>query len=234
MRPEHSLDAILEFYRELAAVHPSILTEGGGGPEQIGLACGFLGCDALPSSPILTTLPRFLHLRLSAAETPERLKSLLDYAISESSDRRAGSDCVLLRISELMFVEVVRRYLASLNADHPGWLGGLRDPHIGSVLAILHREPGYPWTLETLAKRAGMSRSILAERFLHFIGQPPMQYLAQWRMQVAARLLADDVTAKVAAVALEVGYDSEAAFSRAFKKVVGVPPSAWRARQRRG
>jgi AraC-like DNA-binding protein len=132
-----------------------------------------------------------------------------------------------------MFVEVVRRYLATLPAEQTGWLAGLRDHVVGRALALLHERPAHAWTLERLARDVGLSRSALAERFAHLVGQPPMQYLTRWRMQVAARLLADGV-AKVSAVALDVGYDSEAAFSRAFKKVAGVPPATWRERHAAG
>jgi AraC-like DNA-binding protein len=128
-----------------------------------------------------------------------------------------------------MFVEVVRRYLASLPAEQTGWLAGLRDPMIGRALTLLHERPAEAWTLEALARDVGLSRSALAGRFAHFVGHPPMHYLTRWRMQVAARLLADGV-AKVSAVAREVGYDSEAAFSRAFTKATGVPPATWRRR----
>jgi AraC-like DNA-binding protein len=155
------------------------------------------------------------------------LARLIDFAVMESQERRAGGECVRLRLSEVMFVEVVRRHLAGLPAEQTGWLAGLRDPSVGRALTCLHERPGDDWTLETLAKAAGLSRSALAERFTHFVGDPPMQYLTRWRMQVAARLLADG-QAKVATVGLQVGYDSEAAFSRAFKKAAGVPPSAWR------
>jgi AraC-like DNA-binding protein len=123
----------------------------------------------------------------------------------------------------------VRRYLEALPADQTGWLAGLRDPGTGRALALLHERPAHPWTLEQLAAQSGLSRSVLAERFTRLVGQPPMQYLASWRVQVAARLLADGA-AKVAAVGLEVGYASEAAFSRSFKKLAGVSPAAWRAR----
>jgi AraC-like DNA-binding protein len=129
-----------------------------------------------------------------------------------------------------MFVEVVRLYLAGLPAEHGGWLAGLRDHAVGRALTLLHERPGADWTLESLAKDVGLSRSALAERFTHFVGEPPMQYLTRWRMQAAARLLADG-HAKVSGVALQVGYDSEAAFSRAFKKAAGVPPAAWRSQR---
>jgi AraC-like DNA-binding protein len=136
---------------------------------------------------------------------------------------------VRLRLSELMFVEVVRRYLAAMPPGQTGWLAGLRDRIVGRALALLHERPGEAWTLEKLARDVALSRSALAERFSQFVGDPPMQYLTRWRMQAAARLLADGQE-KVSAVALQVGYDSEAAFSRAFKRAVGVPPGAWRTR----
>lgn len=205
---------------------PFAVTEGGGGPEQLGLVCGFLGCDVHPFNPLLAALPRLLHVRQAFA-AGDPLGRLIDFAIAESQDKRAGGECVRLRLSELMFVEVVRRYLAGLPAEQTGWLAGLRDRVVGRALAFLHERPGEDWTLEKLAKDVGLSRSALAERFAHFVGEPPMQYLARWRMQVAARLLADG-QAKVSTVALRVGYDSEAAFSRAFKKMAGVPPAAWR------
>jgi AraC-like DNA-binding protein len=136
---------------------------------------------------------------------------------------------VLLRLSELMFVEVVRRHLAALPRPEAGWLAALGDPEVGRALALLHARPGEPWTLDSLGREAGLSRSTLAQRFTDMVGEPPMRYLARWRMQLAARRLADG-GAKVQAVALEVGYDSEAAFSRAFKKIVGTSPAGWRKR----
>jgi AraC-like DNA-binding protein len=142
-----------------------------------------------------------------------------------------GGECVLGRLSELMFVDVVRRYLEALPPDRHGWLAGLREPFIGRALTALHRDPARAWTLEALAHEVGLSRSALAERFTDFVGQPPAQYLTNWRMQLAASYLLDG-TDNVAAVAERVGYESEAAFSRAFKKVVGVAPSQWRRRRR--
>jgi AraC-like DNA-binding protein len=223
-------------YQLAAGALPRTLVEGGGGPDRVRLACGFLGCDILPFNPILATLPRLLHVRradLPGSATGDRLGQLVDLAVAESGAGTAGADCVLLRVSELLFVEVVRRHLAALSPGQTGWLAGLRDPMVGRALGLLHQQPARPWTLETLAREAGLSRSALAERFTHFLDQPPMQYLARWRMQIAARLLADG-TAKVSAVAYDVGYDSEAAFSRAFKRAVGVPPATWRARQVQG
>jgi AraC-like DNA-binding protein len=137
---------------------------------------------------------------------------------------------MLTRLAELMFVEVLRRYLEDVTEERGGWLAGLRDPLVGRALALMHARPGHRWTLAELALASSSSRTILAERFAALVGVPPMQYLTQWRMQLAAaRLRASD--AKVATVAEEVGYDSEAAFSRAFKKATGVAPGRWRARE---
>jgi transcriptional regulator GlxA family with amidase domain len=132
-------------------------------------------------------------------------------------------------MSEMMFVDAVRRYVETLPEDSRGWLAGLRDRFIGRALALMHDAPANGWTVDDLGKRVGLSRSALHERFVEMIGQPPMQYLANWRMQVAAALLRD-TSATVAAIAQEVGYDSEAAFARAFKRRTGKPPAAWRMR----
>ena len=158
-----------------------------------------------------------------------RLSQLVDLALAESRERQSGARCVLLHLSELLFVEVVRRYLDSLTGEHTGWLAGLRDPIAGHALALLHDRPTEAWSLERLARAIGVSRSSLAERFSELIGQPPMRYLARWRIQLACRLLRDDA-AKVSAVAFDVGYHSEAAFSRAFKAIVGTSPATWRRR----
>ena len=147
-------------------------------------------------------------------------------AVNESGRGRAGGENVLARLSELMFVETIRRYLETLPPAQTGWLAGLRDPMVGQALAALHGEASEPWTVERLARVVGLSRSVLAERFTDMVGQPPMQYLALWRMQLASRLLVDG--GQVAAVAGAVGYESEAAFSRAFKKLVGQAPATWR------
>jgi len=147
--------------------------------------------------------------------------------LAESKQPRMGGQCVLGRLSELMFVDVVRHYLETLPADRTGWLAGLRDPFVGRALSALHRDPAYDWTIESLAKNVGLSRSALAERFSQFVGQPLMQYVTNWRMQLAANHLLSGKES-VAVVANRIGYDSEAAFSRAFKKAVGTPPSQWR------
>jgi AraC-like DNA-binding protein len=200
----------------------------GGGPDRATLVCGFLGLDAHPFNPLLAALPRVLHVSGATLGPDSWVASFLRTAVVESNHRRPGGEAVLERMSEMLFVEVLRRYADALPAGQAGWLAGMRDPSVGRVLALLHEKPDAPWTLERLADDAAMSRSTLHDRFVHFIGQPPMQYLTQWRMQVAARRLRD-TKAKLLEVALGVGYESEAAFSRAFKRAVGVAPGAWRA-----
>ncbi|MGI8739353.1 MAG: AraC family transcriptional regulator [Gammaproteobacteria bacterium] len=202
----------------------------GGGSEKTSVVCGFLGCDARPFNPLLVTLPRVIHVRNDAEVGNGWLSQFIHFAVHESSNKQAGGECILARLSELMFGEVVRRYLASLPPEQPGWLAGLRDRFVGRALALLHERPAQAWTLHDLAREVGLSRSALAERFTHFVGQPPMQYLTQWRMQLAAGLLARG-TANMATVAMELGYESEAAFNRSFKKLTGFPPATWRKRQ---
>jgi AraC-like DNA-binding protein len=155
----------------------------------------------------------------------------MQLAVAEATDKRAGGEGVLGRLSELMFVEAVRRHLNALPGEQTGWLTGLRDRFVGRALTVLHSQPAHPWTLEELAREAGLSRSSFAERSVHFVGQPPMHYLAHWRMQMAAGLLSSGA-ASVAAIAEDVGYESETAFSRAFKKLVGTPPATWCRQQR--
>jgi AraC-like DNA-binding protein len=205
---------------------PSSAEAGAGEATQ--LVCGFLGCDARPFNPLLNTLPRVLHLRSQAAAPSTSLRLFLELALQESRQPRPGGECVLAKLSELLFVEAVRRHIDSLPAEEQGWLAGLRDEVVGRALSLLHTRPAHPWTIDELGRAVGLSRSALAERFTHFVGQPPMQYLSQWRMQLAARLLREG-SASVASIAEEAGYASEAAFSRAFKKAVGTPPATWRA-----
>jgi AraC-like DNA-binding protein len=208
---------------------PIMYELGGGGPERARLVCGFLGCDERPYNPLLTALPRVIHLAATGPHaTTGWLGTLLTAAVTESGSARAGSENVLARLSELMFVEAIRRYLETLPPAQTGWLAGLRDPVIGQALAALHGTPRHSWTVERLAQLVGVSRSVFAERFTEMVGQPPMQYLALWRMQLASRLLTEG--RQVSAVAADVGYESEAAFSRAFQKLVGQAPATWRRR----
>jgi AraC-like DNA-binding protein len=194
-------------------------------PAQI--VCGFFGCDTRPFNPLLSALPPIMHHR---ARGDGPLAHFVQVAVDESRRPRVGGECVLGRLSELLFVEVVRHHLETLPEDRTGWLAGLRDQFVGRALTAMHTDPARGWTIESLAREAGLSRSALAERFTQLVGQPPMQYLANWRMQTAAHLLRSSAE-NVGTVAERVGYESEAAFSRAFKKIVGVPPGEWK-RQR--
>ena len=206
---------------------PLVYERAGAGAEKSRILCCFLGCDESPFNPLLTALPRVMHLPGSGDHAKTGwLGTLLMIATSESGRTRAGGENVLSRLSELVFVEAIRRYLETLPPDQTGWLAGLRDPMVGQALAALHSDASKPWTVEGLARLAGLSRSVFAARFTAMVGHPPMQYLALWRMQLAARLLADG--GGVAGVAEAVGYESEAAFSRAFKKLVGQAPGTWR------
>lgn len=210
---------------------PFVLKEGPDNQTpKTSIVCGFLGCDARPFNPLLSTLPRVLHVKASSTPKAVWLNHFTHYAAMESKEKRAGGECVLAQLSELLFVEVVRIHLDSLPPEQTGWLAGLRDPYIGQSLSLLHERPAHSWGLEELAREVGLSRTVLAERFAHLVGQPPMQYLAQWRMQIASGFLARG-TAKIAQIAADVGYDSEAAFSRAFKKFVGISPAEWRKRK---
>jgi AraC-like DNA-binding protein len=219
------------FFRQMAAGElPTVVEEGGGGAEQTQFICGFLGCSLRPFNPVLAALPRVVHLRAATASA-ERMQHLVEFAQSVLRAPSSGGQAVLLRLAELMFVEVVRGYLETISVAQSGWLAGLRDPLVSRALARLHGAPAQAWSLEALAADIGASRSVLAERFSQVVGQPPMQYLSAWRMQLASELLSDGA-AKVKTVAAAVGYDSEAAFSRAFKKIVGVAPLRWRERER--
>lgn len=206
---------------------PLVYERGGGGPERTRIVCCFLGCDERPFNPLLAALPRTIHLSGSGSERAGGwLTTLIDIAVRESGSARAGRDNILSRMSELMFVEAIRRYIESLPVAQSGWLAGLRDPVVGQALAALHGEPSAAWTVESLARAVGVSRSVLADRFAEMVALPPMQYLALWRMQRASRMLLEGEP--VAEVAGAVGYESEAAFSRAFKKLVGEAPATWR------
>jgi len=222
----------LEFFRRMAAGEiPPVVVDGGDGPEHNRLICGFLGCERQPFNPLLDGLPRLVRLP-ALRDAADPLSPLIEFALSESRQARGGERCLLMRLSEVMFVEVLRRYLRSAPAEDSGWLVGLRDPLVGRALDLLHRRPAFQWTLERLAGELATSRSTLAERFAGLVGDPPMQYLARWRMQLAARRLADGHD-KVYTIARDVGYESEASFSRAFKRRVGVSPRQWRERAAR-
>ncbi len=207
---------------------PFALHCGGGGTERARLVCGYLGCDLRPFNPLIAALPGLIHARGQAGRAAW-VGSLIEVAIAESRAHRAGSEIVLARLSELLFVEVLRGHLESLPADSRGWLAGLRDRHVGAALRLIHARPADPWALEGLAREVGLSRSVFAKRFTQYVGIAPMQYLGRWRLQLAAGLLERPGSGlAIARVGREVGYGSEEAFNRAFKKATGSPPGLWR------
>ena len=197
------------------------------GASDTMLLCGFLGCDLRPFNPLIAALPRLLHL--PSDDGQDWAVKCMRQAAAESANRRPGGGAMLERLSEMMFIDAMRRYLGALPDGSQGWLAGLRDRFVGRALTLLHAAPEEPWTVEELGRRVGLSRSALHERFAALIEQPPMQYLANWRIQTGATLLRD-TACTVAAVAQQVGYESEAAFARAFKRLVGQPPAVWRRR----
>jgi AraC-like DNA-binding protein len=203
----------------------SIHHGGAGGRTQ--MICGFLGCASAEGNPVLSTLPPLLRLNLADDAAAAWIRSTFQYGAAEVAAGRPGSETVLAKLSELLFVEAVRRHAAALPESQTGWLSGLRDPYVARALALLHRDVARRWTVDDLGREVGLSRSALADRFIRLIGAPPMHYLAQWRMQVATQKLRSTNTS-LGQVAETVGYDSEAAFSRAFKKAFGAAPATWR------
>jgi AraC-like DNA-binding protein len=199
----------------------------GGEGERTRMICGYLGCASAKDNPVISTLPPMLKLNVEQGGAGDWIRSTFQYAAEEVSAGRPGSETVLAKLSELLFVEAVRRYAETLPAGQTGWLAGLREPYVARALALLHGDLTRRWTVDDLGREVGLSRSALAERFIRLIGVPPMHYLTSWRMQVATQKLRD-TGASLAQVAESVGYDSEAAFSRAFKKAVGEAPATWR------
>lgn len=208
---------------------PFRIMVGQEGPSDAWLICGFFACDVRPFNPLIGALPRFMKIGRSTSPAADVLMGqVIAIAAADIARGKAGAQGVLNKLSELLFIEAIRSHMEQLGGEEGGWLAGLRDPLVGRAIALIHAEPARDWTLEALAAQAGASRSALAARFKQIMGFAPIQYLTGWRMQLAARQLSRK-GAKVAAVAQAVGYDSEAAFSRAFKKFAGQPPGEWRA-----
>lgn len=212
------------------ARYPTTVRLGPNVSRDTKFVCGFLGCDARPFNPLLASLPRLMHVRGGAGGW---LSTFPQQAVAESQEARVGSATMLTRMAELMFVEVLRRHVEQLPPQHTGWLAGLRDPVVGPALAALHDRPAHDWTLAELARTTASSRTVLAERFTQIVGSPPMLYLTRWRLQLAAERLTNG-SAKIAAIAAQVGYESAAAFSRAFKRETGLSPDAWRTSRQHG
>ncbi len=216
---------VREFFRAPAGSSMVRVRSGGGGATTQ-MLCGFLGSD-IAFTPLLSALPPMMKLNMRSSASGAWIESSFRFAASEIAMGRMGSATVIAKLSELLFIEAINQYVASLPSERRGWLAGLRDAHIGHALALLHEKPMQTWTAEELAAQVGMSRSVFAERFTALVGESPIHYLAMWRMHVAAQRLRDGLES-VAQVAFAVGYDSEAAFSRAFKRQFGESPGAWR------
>ncbi len=214
------------YYKPTDRALPFLLNGLGGDGASSRFVCGYLGCDAKPYNPILDALPRMLIVKASS-KGGRLTNDLIRVALEEHETPIAGGETILAKLSELMFMQAIREYIDSLPSEATGWLSGLRDRHVGAALKLMHGRPGEAWTLEMLAKEVGLSRSAFAERFTELMGDSPMSYLSNWRLQRAARLL-ENQSMSIAQAAAEVGYESEAAFNRAFKKRVGQPPGAWR------
>ena len=201
----------------------------GGGGSRTRIVCGFFACDSTLSDRIVTPLPRVLKFRVGADSAAMLLPNAVNGARSDGErGARPGTHAVLCKLSELLFVEAVRSYVDTLEGPAGGWLVALKDRYVSAALALMHGRPERPWTLDLLADRVGVSRSMLAERFVRLMGQAPMQYLSQWRLHLAADALASSHNA-TKRIASDAGFGSTAAFSRAFKREFGVPPARWRA-----
>ena len=199
---------------------------GGDGAATV-VVCGWFAYERHVASPVTAALPRLFRTSIRGRPSGEWLESSIRYAVREAASGRAGADAVADKLAEVLFVEALRGYVEALPERHTGWLAGVRDPLVGRSLALLHERPAEPWTVASLARAVNVSRSVLAERFVALLGVPPMHYLTQWRIALAANLLRAGQL-NLARIAEQVGYESEAAFSRAFKREYGKPPAMWR------
>lgn len=222
---------------DAAALIPKILAgefqleQAGGGGERTTLICGYFGCERYAQRLFLAGLPAIFKVDIRGDTAGAWIGSTLQHLVAETELRRPGGTALISKLSEALFIQTLCRYAETQPEEKSGWLAAARDPVAGRALACFHKNPERDWTLPTLAKEIGASRSVLADRFVRLIGQPPLEYLAQWRLQFGARLLAttDDTVLRVA---MNVGYDSEAAFNRAFKREFGDPPGRYRRRLR--
>jgi len=199
----------------------------GGGGEVTRIICGYMACEPRLSKLFLAGLPPVFKVNIRSDSSGQWLENSIRFSVTEADLSRAGGEAVLAKLSEALFVETLRRYVGQLPQEQTGWLAGARDPEIGKTLALMHRRPAHPWTIADLASEAGISRSVLAERFRQYFGEPPMAYLTRWRLQLGAQML-NSTSYSVAQIAAEVGYESEPAFNRAFKRQFNLPPARFR------
>lgn len=199
----------------------------GGDGDRCILVCGWFAFDRDVPNPVVAVLPRLFRAAIRERPAGSWLEQSIRYALVEAASGHPGSGAVATRVAESLFVEMLRAYLETLPPAQPGWLAGLRDPHVGKCLELMHARPGHDWSVDSLADEVHVSRSVLAQRFNDFVGVPPMQYLKRWRLATAARMLRSG-RMNIARIVESVGYESEAAFGRAFKKEYGVSPGQWR------
>ena len=199
----------------------------GGGGEVTKLVCGYMACEPRLAQILLAGLPPLFKVNIRNDAAGRWLENSIRFSVAETDASSAGSEAVLAKLSEALFVETLRRYIALLPERQKGWLAGARDPVVGRALAMMHRHPARPWTITELARESGASRSVLAERFRHYLNEPPMSYLTRWRLQLGAQMLVS-TSYSVAQIASEVGYESEPAFNRAFKREFKLPPARFR------
>ncbi|HSB10703.1 MAG TPA: AraC family transcriptional regulator [Blastocatellia bacterium] len=227
--PERPVESLQTFAKNLS--HGLKLARFGGGGEVTRFVCGFMACEPRLSEVFLAGLPKMLKVHVANEPSGQWLENSIRFSVGEANGSNAGGGLVLAKLSEVLFVETLRRYINALPPDQTGWLAGARDPIIGQALALLHKDPTDPWTIANLARRVGLSRTRLAERFRHFLGESPMAYLAKWRLKLGAELLLSTEDS-VAGVAVAVGYGSEAAFNRAFKREFDCPPAQFRRKRK--
>jgi len=223
--PEKPVDSFKTFAKNLS--QGLKLARFGGGGEVTRFVCGYLSCDPRLSEVFLAGLPPILKVNVASEPSGRWLEQSIRFSVDEVNGSNAGSGLVLARLSEVLIVETLRHYINSLPPGKTGWLAGARDPVIGQALALLHKDPAEPWTISDLARRVGLSRTRLAERFRHFLEESPMAYLAKWRLKLGAEIL-QSTADSVAEIAATVGYGSEAAFNRAFKREFDCPPAQYR------
>jgi len=208
------------------------LARFGGGGEVTKFVCGFMACERHLGNVLLSGLPPIFKVRVVKEESDQWLERSIRYSVDEAHGSIAGGKLVQAKLAELLFVETLRRYINDLPEGEVGWLAGTRDSIIGHALALLHQNPSHPWTISDLARQVGLSRSRLADRFRHYLGESPMAYLALWRLKLGAEIL-QNTDDSVAEIAMSVGYGSEAAFNRAFKRHFDSPPAHFRRLRKR-
>ena len=206
--------------------------QAGGGGDSARYVCGYMACDPFLSRPILGGLPPVFKVHIRTDRSGQWLENSILHLVEEAASGRVGSDAMLAKLSEALFVDTLRRYVAGLPEQQTGWLAGARDPIVGKSLGLLHSRIAHAWTIADLAVEVGISRTALVERFTRYLAEPPMTYLTRWRLQLAARSL-ENTPRGVSEIAGEVGYESEAAFNRAFKREFGEPPGRYRLRHKR-